>query len=103
MKKFTIILPLIIASCVSFESEPQFNTEIFCPSSSYRILILQSTKVEVENSILSAIKYWEKSNKKNRYTVLYLPGNRSTSIYNTRPQELLNECILTERPRKADL
>ncbi len=95
-----MILPLLVASCGICKEEPQFNTEIFCPNSSYRILILQSTRTEVEKSIIDAIEYSKKSNKKNRYTVLYLPNNRSTSIYNTTPQELLNQCQLIERPRK---
>ena len=100
MRKFIAILPLLVAGCGIFRSDPQFNTEIFCPNSSYRILILQSTKAEVEKSIIDAIEYNNKSSKNNRYTVLYLPHNRSTSIYNTTPQELAGQCQLIEKPRQ---
>ncbi|MES2677326.1 MAG: hypothetical protein V4612_03305 [Pseudomonadota bacterium] len=100
MKNLAVILSLLLSGCGIFKEEPQFNTEIFCPNSSYRILILQSTKAEVEKSIIDAIEYNQKSNKRNRYTVLYLPNNRSTSIYNATPQELISQCQLTERPRK---
>ncbi len=95
-------MPLVLFGCslLSNKNEPQFNTEIVCPNSSYRILILQATKAEVERSILDAIEYWKGSNKKNRYTVLHFSKDRNTSIYNTNPQELFDQCLLVERPRK---
>jgi len=93
-----MILCVTICGCEFFREGQKFNTEIFCPNSSYRILILKSTKAEVRYSIEQAIGYYEKRLQKDRYTVLYLPHNRSTSIYNTIPQELL-QCQLIERPR----
>jgi hypothetical protein len=102
MKKLSLIFILLIfAGCQSPEKlDAKFNTEIFCPNSSYRFLILQATKAEAEKSIQDAVQYYLKSNKKNRYTVLYLPDGRNTSIYNINPIEIQKECILIERPRK---
>jgi len=101
MKKLFLALLLLIIGCkLSANQEPKFNTEIFCPNSSYRFLVLKSTRAEVENSIQNAVQYYLKSNKKNRYTVLYLPDGRNTSIYNTNPIEIQKECTLIERPRK---
>ncbi|MCE3255303.1 MAG: hypothetical protein K0R25_797 [Rickettsiaceae bacterium] len=102
MKRLALLLSLTIASCSTFEKkeEPMFNTEIFCPQSSYRFLILKSTRQEVEQSIVKAIEQQEKGNKKNRYTVLQFPNQSSTSIYNVSPQEL-SRCELIERSRNV--
>jgi hypothetical protein len=101
MKKLSLAFLLLIIGCTpSIDKEPKFNTEIFCPNSSYRFLVLQATRAEVEHSVQDAIQYYLKSNKKNRYTVLYLPDGRNTSIYNINPIEIQKECALIERPRK---
>ncbi len=101
MNKLPLILLLLIASCKSLSnSEPKFNTEIVCPNSFHRFLILRSTKREVEQSIKEAIEYSLKGNKKNRYTVLRFPGGLSTSIHNMTPQKIQKECRLLEKPRK---
>ena len=100
MKQLITILLLLTLGCKSWDDEPKYNTEIVCPNSSYRFLVLQTTKQEAEQSIRDAIEYQLKSNKKNRYTILHFPNKRSTSIYNLYPQEVQKECILIERPRK---
>ncbi len=104
--RFLLVFLLLLAACQKeyrnslVDDEPKYNTEIVCPNSSYRFLVLQSTKAETEESIRKAIEYHLKSNKKNRYTILYFPNNRTTSIYNMTPQEVQRECLLIERPRK---
>jgi hypothetical protein len=106
MKKLLYQIPflLFISGCGSSynpdnPSSAQFNSEIVCPNSAYRFLILQSNKAEVEASIRQAIEYNQKSNKRTAYTILYLPNNRTTSIYNVTPQELQSQCMIIERPR----
>lgn len=98
MKK-SLILMLLMNGCVFLGGAPKFNTEIFCPSFSYRFLILNTTKREVEQSIENAIAESLKSNKDNKYVVLYFPNSASTSIYNITPQQIKQECYLEERPK----
>ena len=100
MKQFIVILLFFITACHSFDDEPKYNTEIVCPNSSYRFLVLRATKKEVEKSIIDAIDYHQKSNKRNKYTILYFPDKSNTSIYNIIPEEVQRDCTLIERPRK---
>ncbi len=100
MKLISLIILAFIVSCQPVDNEPKYNTEIVCPNSSYRFLVLQATKQEVEQSILNAIDYYLKSNKRNNYTILYFPNRRTTSIYNMTPLEVQRDCMLIERPRK---
>lgn len=100
MKQFTVILLLFLTSCLSLDDEPKYNTEIVCPNSAYRFLVLRTTKKEVEQSIRDAIDYHNKSNRRNKYTILYFPDKSNTSIYNLMPEEVQRECMLIERPRK---
>ncbi|MFT5703995.1 MAG: biotin-(acetyl-CoA carboxylase) ligase [Rickettsiales bacterium] len=99
MKNLILAFYLLIVGCGINSKQPEFNTEIICPKTSYRILILETTAFQVEKAILDSIEYQKKLNKNSKYTVLYLSNNRSTSIYNTTPQELLYECNLIQRPR----
>lgn len=80
------------------------NTEIYCPDSNYRILLLATTKEEVYESILGALQDQLHSGNfgKIKYTALHLSENRTTSIYNTTASELLNRCKLIEFYRKPD-
>ncbi len=75
------------------------NTEIFCPSFSYRFLVIGSTRQDVAWAIENAIKQNEASNQNSNYTILYFANGRSTSIYNVTPQELKRFCALIEKPR----
>ena len=106
MKKLVLILSyskmllvLLVCSCVSGKAVPEFNTEIICPSFSYRFLILHATKQEVEQSIENAIIELAKTNEDNKYTVLYFPNQSTTSIYNTTPTQIKQECFLEQRLR----
>lgn len=101
LKKTAVILSIILAGCASsgdIDERAPFNTELFCPASSYRFLILYTRQEDVMRSIDQAIEYKRQSNKQSRYTVLQLPHNQSTSIYNVTPEELKN-CIIREIPR----
>jgi hypothetical protein len=97
MKTLVFILILTLFGCSSKIITLKFNTEIICPSFSYRFLVLNSTPKEVEQSIENAIAKSLKSNESNRYTVLYFSNNRNTSIYNITPQQIKQECFLEER------
>lgn len=105
MKHFLFLfLCVITTGCGSIfgsdskEYDNPLNTEIHCPKSGYRILLLSTDSNEVHEAIMQAL-YEQSSSEgynKVKFTVLSFPGDRKTSIYNTTAHELLTECRLIE-------
>ncbi|MFT6106837.1 MAG: hypothetical protein ACJA0S_001198 [Rickettsiales bacterium] len=113
MKKLLIITLLLFSVSCSypvssyglfskFQAESNSNTEIYCPNSGQKILILYATRADVSKSIIDAVKEKKRTGENNRYTTLHFSG-RGTSIYNTTPEELLNECLLLEMARNPNV
>lgn len=106
MKYFFILLLFTITNCgptIKNQSSPLYkkgtlNTEIYCPNSGYRILLLSTDSQEVHEAIMQALYEQSASEnyKKVKFTILNLSGDRKTSIYNTTAHELLTECRLIE-------
>lgn len=99
MKKLLLIIPFFIAGCSFFDKEPQFNTEIFCPATGHRILILHSTEAEVKEALTKAMGM-QRGKKKINYTALYLAGEKTTSIYGMTAEQIMHNCMLIELPRE---
>ncbi|MFT6332286.1 MAG: hypothetical protein ACJAW3_000618 [Lentimonas sp.] len=94
------IASVFLIGC-SADRSTKFNTEIYCPKSFERFLILQVTKQDVRKSIIDAMQE-QRGKAKNRYTLLSFPKNRTTSIRKISAKTLMYECILIELPRGVE-
>ncbi|MFT6219659.1 MAG: DNA-directed RNA polymerase subunit RPC12/RpoP [Myxococcota bacterium] len=103
MRRFLILALLFIAvSCSKNLEESQSNTEIYCPRTGHKVLVLYATRADVSKSIVSAVKEQGESQAKDKYTILRFPGGYTTAIRNIYPQQLLHECLLREMARKPN-
>jgi hypothetical protein len=96
----SVMLLMLNNSCISFEKEHLFNTEIFCPENSKKMLILSARVDEVLRALKSALEYNQSSNKRSKYTVLRFDNDRSTSLYHVKPDYLLDKCTMKEISKK---
>jgi hypothetical protein len=104
MKKFlVIILFTAIISCSDPLGESQSNTEIYCPRTGHKALILYATREEVSASIVKAFRKEERVRENNRYSVLEFSGGRKTSINNIEPRQLFYDCLVREMARKPNV